>query len=743
MDYIEEFKHLKTNNKYCKKSPHKAVLLLAIIEMYESQMLLSNEIRYDESLTSMFLKVWDRVLPGESTFYPDVCLPFWYMQSESFWHAIPFRGEENVLSLLENNHVKPSESVLKESIDYVELDDDLYFLMTLPSGRFSLKKALLETYSSLSGEEIESLSYSVDQSEDSSMKAIDEYKSILSSNNRQSCIDHCVGDETMVQNFSELDEDVQILLNIVYFTFLKEHKAEREMFKELCPSVYSLYDKITAHPVSHEELSTSMQFLYENFLSDLKVSLLTEDSALGLVENIDYAIFVLQNGTKDIVNEGTEYQSNNDNIPKLSKVVDDYKLSVSIGNEKSTNERKDVAWSENEDELLSLCYQKGHSIADIAYMLKRSETSISLRMKYLGLKILDENVSADSIKNGKATSLAQVGYLIDNSKVVSFLIDQNGERVFETDGKLKFLHGKIYRFNYKEMCLTVKDLVWSDSKWYKGSKKIVAYTQSDLYPLLDSDNYLPQIEDIIEGENFTDNKIRVEGKWYDFEGNYLGIASEPLDDILDEENVENNVDDIKNSDSVVLKGGLSNINSVSLTSHDYLWLLAVVILMEDKSCSPTISFDNIACMMIAISWEILNDKPYLKNNEPQISECVEYLVNESKENMDVQLKWSSPCQVVYSAIKDYPMSDVFEDVVDELLDSAPFDVLKIWLGSKDRQNLILQSANYVNKCLYSLHIEKVESFIEVNPKWRGYLSLDNKTISEVLKKYYVDVLKIK
>ena len=72
MDYIETFKNLKTNNKYSRKSPHKAVLLLAIIDMYENNVLLDNELFYDETLKSAFLKVWNKVLPEEATFLPEV-----------------------------------------------------------------------------------------------------------------------------------------------------------------------------------------------------------------------------------------------------------------------------------------------------------------------------------------------------------------------------------------------------------------------------------------------------------------------------------------------------------------------------------------------------------------------------------------------------------------------------------------------------------------------------------------------
>ena len=57
MDYIEAVKNLKTNNKWGRKSPHKAVLMLTVIELYEKNILIDNEIRCDETFKSTFLKI--------------------------------------------------------------------------------------------------------------------------------------------------------------------------------------------------------------------------------------------------------------------------------------------------------------------------------------------------------------------------------------------------------------------------------------------------------------------------------------------------------------------------------------------------------------------------------------------------------------------------------------------------------------------------------------------------------------
>ena len=132
-------------------------------------------------------------------------------------------------------------------------------------------------------------------------------------------------------------------------------------------------------------------------------------------------------------------------------------------------------------------------------------------------------------------------------------------------------------------------------------------------------------------------------------------------------------------------------------------------------------FDEIACMMIAEAWSLLDKYPHLKANNESLVECIEFLINESEDNMEQKLSWTTPRFEVFSAIKDYPMSGIFEDLVDEFVEESPANVLRLWLDDKDERDLVLHSANYVNLCLYSLHLKKFDSFIEVNPIWKKYL----------------------
>lgn len=289
MDYIEAFKNLRTNKKWGRKSPHKAVMMLAVLELYERNILTENEIFYDDELKSMFLQVWNKVMLNEPLFHPDAYLPFWYLQSDNFWHIIPRKGKEYILTIMRDNNVKPTEAKLCDSVKYAEMDEDLYFMMTIPSGRSSLKRALLETYFDFSEMEIEKLSESKDNSIDYSASALYEYEQMLSNKSNEMDTGVIAKDGNIV-DLNKLDEELQITIYYVYYSFLKKHREERLVFKDICPSVSALYDNIVNPTHVLADFTTSSVSVFEKFLSDLKFSLMSENNSMELIQKIEDAI---------------------------------------------------------------------------------------------------------------------------------------------------------------------------------------------------------------------------------------------------------------------------------------------------------------------------------------------------------------------------------------------------------------------------------------------------------------------
>lgn len=561
MDYIEAFKNLKTNNKYSRKSPHKAILLLTVIELYETNTLSENIIKYDDELKRTFQKVWERTLRDETLFHPEVYLPFWYMQNEDFWHIVPNRGCEDILTLLRDNHVKPSEAKLRDCVRYAELDEDLYFLMTLPSGRSSLKRALLETYTSLTDEQIDRLAESADNSIDYSATALSDYEKILSEKKDETKVQKAEADNKLVRQFQKLNEDVQIVMNLQYFSFLKSHRNEREMFKEVCPTVYDLLDKIVNHPVKQGDIVPSFAFIFDNFLSDLRISLMSEEDSMELIDKIGEAIDLLRGNNrseaidqpeeKTIEDEPiaepvkqkespiiTEEPSNDIEIEHVylddhGNVIEKTPPSYDVVPERdfAKETRKGQPWTKEEEKQIEGYFQQGKDAKTIAAIIGRTEVAIKSRLAKLGLIDYtygqDEKSSADT-ETGKQEKLTEADYTIENSLTRCSILTKYGNRVFSAEGKLRYLGGKLYRLNLKNECFTLKSMRFDGSVWLKGDKKIVAYPRTRLYRSLDEvKDYSEVIEEIIDSPIFEKCRLKVNGVWYDYNGNLITESSTP------------------------------------------------------------------------------------------------------------------------------------------------------------------------------------------------------------------------
>ena len=550
MDYIEAVKNLKTNNKWGRKSPHKAVLMLTVIELFEKNILMDNEVRYDETLKTAYLKMWNMVLPNESLFHPDAYLPFWYLQSDNFWHIVPIRGKEDILSLMRDTNIKPSEAKLIDSVKYAELDEDLYFLMTLQSGRASLKRALLETYTTLTNKQIERLAESKDNAIDYSVTALSEYEKIRSKKVAEKTVKSERVDDELVSQFQCLNEDVQFALNIVYFTFLKKHRNEREMFKEVCPTIYDLFDKIVNNPIKQGEIAPSFAFVFENFLLDLKVALLSEDGSVELVDKIGEAIEILRGNNSEEQEERqpispVRYTEEDAPAAIVDSSFDDLKVEhvfldergkvieakaeIAPEQDNTTESRRGKTWTEDEENLIKRYYQQGKDFITIASLVGRTEVAIKSRLAKLGLieyTYGQENDVPTQAPQGANSQTDENDFVIKNLSDRAVILDQDDKPMFITDGKLKYLRKKLYRLNLKRECFTLKGMSFNGSVWIKGTKKIVAYPQTELYQvIINATDYCDAVEDIVDSPVFEECKLKFRGVWYTYNGNSITDSS--------------------------------------------------------------------------------------------------------------------------------------------------------------------------------------------------------------------------
>lgn len=143
-DYIDLFSNLHTNKQHGKSAPHKAIMLLSVIDLISSQHITTNEIIYTDELEKCFLKNWKQYVKKGSIFKPKAGTPFWHLNSEPFWQLIPYEGGYRTIVKLQKGNPY-SAATIRKYIKYALIDKELFLLLRDSSNRETLRRALIKS----------------------------------------------------------------------------------------------------------------------------------------------------------------------------------------------------------------------------------------------------------------------------------------------------------------------------------------------------------------------------------------------------------------------------------------------------------------------------------------------------------------------------------------------------------------------------------------------------------------------
>ncbi|NCJ06715.1 hypothetical protein GS597_09385 [Synechococcales cyanobacterium C] len=150
--YAKKFQRLRVDRAHG-VAPHKPILLLAVMELFERNAIAENRIDLSPQLNHTFLKYWSYL--GSASHNPDIARPYFHMKSGKFWHFIPKSGFEGVLTA--KIKLKTLTEVRK-TIAYAYVDEDLFdFWQDTPS-RNSLQAVLVSRWFPGQLEEVKEIS---------------------------------------------------------------------------------------------------------------------------------------------------------------------------------------------------------------------------------------------------------------------------------------------------------------------------------------------------------------------------------------------------------------------------------------------------------------------------------------------------------------------------------------------------------------------------------------------------------
>lgn len=140
-NYESQLTSLHTNVQKGTPAPHKAILLLAIIDLIEEGEIIDSRIFLTEQLEAKFSKLWAYYIGKSQLFAADIFKPYFHMTHESFWKLIP-KDE----TMPEKVDPKYSRNWIKDHYQYAQIDDALFNLLQNDRVRAEYRLALIGKY---------------------------------------------------------------------------------------------------------------------------------------------------------------------------------------------------------------------------------------------------------------------------------------------------------------------------------------------------------------------------------------------------------------------------------------------------------------------------------------------------------------------------------------------------------------------------------------------------------------------
>lgn len=138
--YIEQFKKINVAKRDGLKAPHKAVLLLAVIDLVELGVITTPKIELTEDLEYTYQRLWDRYVCNTQTFQSRLTTPFWHLSNEDFWRLRTYSGQP----VSETDNASSVKS-MREKI-YALLDVVLFEELKKAENRAKLRVTLISNY---------------------------------------------------------------------------------------------------------------------------------------------------------------------------------------------------------------------------------------------------------------------------------------------------------------------------------------------------------------------------------------------------------------------------------------------------------------------------------------------------------------------------------------------------------------------------------------------------------------------
>lgn len=159
---------------------------------------------------------------------------------------------------------------------------------------------------------------------------------------------------------------------------------------------------------------------------------------------------------------------------------------------------------------------------------------------------------------------------------------------------------------------------------------------------------------------------------------------------------------------------LGNIFSNTVATYKYFWFISIM-QIHAKSDNPRIDVWDIVIRMVANAWYPIH---YFRLSFGK-SDSLFNIVIELQEITQISI--DAKTDTIIDGIKTRLEDKRIKKLLNVLTLNVPYRFLRPWIDTSDDKEMVLRSQTFENECLYALHKDGKEFYIELNSIWDAYL----------------------
>lgn len=137
-EYITDFSTLSVNRAHGKIAPHKAVLIISILNLMDTLNIVNQKVFPSGPLEQEFEKVWKQFVISDDHIC-SLAYPFFHMKNEPFWTLVPHEGKT-----LKKEY--GTVRAIRSDIECAMIDSVLFNFLQTRSNRVKIRHLLIKTY---------------------------------------------------------------------------------------------------------------------------------------------------------------------------------------------------------------------------------------------------------------------------------------------------------------------------------------------------------------------------------------------------------------------------------------------------------------------------------------------------------------------------------------------------------------------------------------------------------------------